>query len=135
MGIMLRWVLEKWFVKIRCGWNWLLIVSILEFCISSVELSDARVRATGVWYIILVHMLNICSLLGTSNKNCAKWLVSHAFLLMTACLFLYLFWCCFADYFEVGITDFCFIDRHLLKILDVCWYIFFQFMRRPWFKL
>lgn len=35
-------------MKVRHGWNWLLIVPILEFCISSVELSDARVRTTGV---------------------------------------------------------------------------------------
>ena len=35
-------------MKVRCGWNWLLIVSILEFCISSIELSDDTVRAIGV---------------------------------------------------------------------------------------
>lgn len=39
---------------------------------------------------------------------------------MTAYLFLYLFWCCVEDYFEEELTDFCFLDIQLLKLLDVC---------------
>jgi hypothetical protein len=39
---------------------------------------------------------------------------------MTVYLFLYLLWCCVADYFGGEIIDFWFIDRYLLTIHDVC---------------
>lgn len=47
-------------MNMRCGWNWLLIVPIVGFGISSVEVSDSMVRAVGVCCIILVRIVNIC---------------------------------------------------------------------------
>lgn len=134
MGLMLRWVLE-WFVKVRCGWNWLLIVSILEFCISSVELSDARVRATGVWCIILVHILNICSRLQLQIKI----MPCDYFLVFSDWWLLICFYICFGVVLQIILKKKLLIFVLLIdiysKFLMFAWYIFFQFMRRPWFKL
>jgi hypothetical protein len=49
-------------VKVWCGCNWFLIVSITVFGIGSVELPHSVLGAVDVCCIILIHNVNICAM-------------------------------------------------------------------------